>query len=220
MKKNVFALGLVIMIFIVPAAVQSELITEEYFLNISTFGGPGSKSFLINPFDTSLGTLKSVAMLMEANVDGAASIWSEYVDGATLAIEVTNTLGPVPEMGWIPSTVARYIDAGTVEYLGYEYSVTFGGSGNIAVDNIIFSDFGRFIGNTPFEIGLVLDGKAIPSGEYDGYYLSYTGNARIYYAYTYDDTPAPPVPEPISMLLFGTGIVGIGGYIRKKLKQN
>ena len=27
------------------------------------------------------------------------------------------------------------------------------------------------------------------------------------------------IPEPVSMLLFGTGLVGIGGYLRRKYKK-
>jgi hypothetical protein len=47
------------------------------------------------------------------------------------------------------------------------------------------------------------------------------GGARAFALAVRDgDVMAAPVPEPTSILLFGSGLVGFAGYIRKKFKQN
>jgi hypothetical protein len=46
--------------------------------------------------------------------------------------------------------------------------------------------------------------------------ISWTSTAENWHGFTV----GTPVPEPISMLLFGTGLVGVSGYVRKKIKRN
>jgi hypothetical protein len=54
-----------------------------------------------------------------------------------------------------------------------------------------------------------------PSPGQAGFFIG-TDGKPITYNFISDGTATPPVPEPASLILLGTGLVGIGSFIRRK----
>lgn len=142
----------------------------------------------------------------------------DEVTSAQLSYNLTNSLN-VSEMG---ITVASDSGSLTMEPTRDPYtgSVNFlTADANKYTITTLTSGFGRFLtGPDPFEIFLTLAGSA--SSDNPGMtdvYFNFEGNASLIIDYDY--TPVAPVPEPMSMLLFVTGILGIGGYVRREVKD-
>ncbi|MBI5554313.1 MAG: PEP-CTERM sorting domain-containing protein [Elusimicrobia bacterium] len=100
-----------------------------------------------------------------------------------------------------PATGA--VETGWNEWNRFDYAELMGGTGKY-VEGMDFGALGHFWVTSAFW-----------TGESGGSYLYELGGGEIG-GYTPDPGPTPPVPEPATMLMFGSGLIGLVGLGRKK----
>jgi len=127
----------------------------------------------------------------------------DTVTDASLAITSRRAVGD--------NDVVTVIDFGTLGFLGADGNSPFTTSFDL-------EGIGVFTAwNTGEQLNLSL-AYSIGAGNTNSTYLTMV-SSLFTLNYNNVDAPVDPVPEPVSMLLFGTGLVGVGGYLRKKFKN-
>ena len=157
--------------------------------------------------------MKKLFLLMSAGVFiflGTAHAVMIEID--SLDQEWTDTGVDIDIGDWINITAGDSVNNGNRDVTPDGYDVTRNGFFNLTPWSLI----GKIGDNEPFLVGSFFDEKSNDAGRLyllfnDNYYRD---NEGIWTA----DIDINPVPEPMTLLLLGSGLIGLAG-LRKKLKK-
>lgn len=174
----------------------------------------------LNQFDSSLGTLTKVELFLSGSETSTATVTASPTQNASWLSVSVQTFIRLFDPANIATTLMLITpavsDSGGSLAAGGTYNLV--GSGSDSDNTALTSSaaaFNLFIGSGTISLSTsavsygsttaLSNGTFTPTG---------TASEHLYVVYTYD--ASSPVPEPATMLLFGTGLAGLAAISRRK----
>jgi hypothetical protein len=222
MKKH-RAIYIVSALVFIGLLLYSQTTFAAYITYEDTYSGSGNyfnNTFELQKFDSSLGTLQSVVFTWDGILDGslgveanASSVW--YTMNTFTANVNLNKPGSGGGV-WSHSTLTPPSQTVYTSHTWNDIDAVVINEGIIFTDG---SDLSWFTGSGNFELSLL--GWFGLSKNQEGYWaenpLIWLDGGKVTVKYEYDG--GAPVPEPSTFLLFGAGLLGLTGVIRRRIKK-
>ncbi|MGA2887081.1 MAG: choice-of-anchor E domain-containing protein [Terracidiphilus sp.] len=219
--SSVITCSLVALVLVATTSVARADSTAVYTATVNPTQTPASSSFDISQFNTSLGTLNSITIVI---TDTGTTTLSATSIGSDQLSDLDAKISLALAGGGTNNTQVLIVDTGlsgaitvtpTSPYTPGPMTITGGTTEDVASAN--FTNF-EGLGDVLFTFGATDQTQITEIG--GGLSASQTTDAgegvTVTYGYTPDDQPPAVAPEPGTLGMFGTGLLGLAALLRRK----